>query len=305
MDTSLVFGSCAVVAAVGTLWWGLSGPRVARVRVDLQGRHYAGVPDARAARLQRGAGERAVTPLIDRLADLVRRVTPAGRIGSLERRLLLAGTPAGWTMERVLAAKVLLGGAGVVIGVFRLLVAPSGTGFLLALALAALGFFAPDLALRNKADKRREQIRRSLADAIDQLTVTVQAGLGLDAAIARVGGTTAGPLGDELTRVVQDVRAGMGRSDALLALTERVQLAELRQFVVALAQAEKLGVPVARTLQVQADEIRVKRRQHAEEQAMKLPVKILFPTVVCILPTLFIVVLGPAAISIYETLVAG
>jgi tight adherence protein C len=305
MDTNLVLGSLAVVASLGTLWWGLSGPRLARVPIDLGGAHRRTPPDLRTATLQRGAGERAVEPMIDRLAEVVRRYTPTGRVAALERRLLLAGTPAGWTLERVLAAKVLLAGSGAVLGVLRFAAAPSALALILTIVLVVAGFYAPDLALYNKAQKRQELIKRSLADAIDQLTVAVQAGLGLDAAIARVGATTKGPLGAELSRVVQDVRAGMGRGDALTAMAERIQLAELRHVVLALAQAEKLGVPVAKTLLVQSSELRVKRRQHAEEQAMKLPVKILFPTVLCILPTLFIVVLGPAAISIYDSIVRG
>ena len=131
--------------------------------------------------------------------------------------------------------------------------------------------------------------------------IAVRAGLGLDAAIARVARTTEGPLATELARVVQDSRAGVPRAAALTALAERVQVPELRQMVVALAQAEKLGVPVSQTLQVQAGELRLKRRQHAEEQAMKLPVKILFPMMIFILPCIFIVVLGPAAITIMDT----
>jgi tight adherence protein C len=301
MTPTLVLGSGAVVASIGVLWWALSGPRVARAPLDLTD----GVPDLRAMALQRGAQERAVQPVMARLGILAQRYTPQGRLEGLEQRLLLAGTPAGWTLERVLAAKVLLGAAGAILGVLRFLVAPDGFGVVLAAALVVLGWFGPDLVLRHKADQRQEQVRRTLADAIDQLTVTVQAGLGLDAAIARVARRTRGPLGDELARVGQDVRAGMGRGTALIAMAERVQVPELRHVVLALAQAERLGVPVAKTLQVQAHELRIKRRQHAEEQAMKLPVKILFPTVLCILPTLFIVVLGPAALSIYDNLVKG
>jgi tight adherence protein C len=114
--------------------------------------------------------------------------------------------------------------------------------------------------------------------------------------------TGEGPLAAEFARVSQDVRAGMRRGDALVAMSDRVQLPELRQLVVALAQAEKLGVPVAQTMKVQAAELRVKRRQHAEEQAMKLPVKILFPMMLCIMPCLFIVIMGPAVMSILENL---
>ncbi|HEX6422517.1 MAG TPA: type II secretion system F family protein, partial [Acidimicrobiales bacterium] len=287
------------------LWWALSGARPVRAPLDLSGGVQAPVDDLRAMALRQGAHERAVEPLIVRIGRFAQRYTPQGRIAGLERRLLLAGTPAGWTVERVLAAKVLVAGGLGLLGVLRLVAAPSGLAFVLLGALVALGFFAPDLILRHKAEERQEQVKRTLADAIDQLTVTVQAGLGLDAAMARVAARTRGPLGYELARVGQDVRAGMARSAALAAMAERVQVPELRHVVLALAQADRLGVPVAKTLQVQSSELRVKRRQYAEEQAMKLPVKILFPTVLCILPALFVVVLGPAALSIYDNLLKG
>jgi tight adherence protein C len=305
MNANLVLGSAAVVASLGVLWWALAGPRVARSPIDVDGGTRPPIEDLRTMALQRSAHERTVQPLMARLGRLARRYTPQGRVAALERRLLLAGTPQGWSLERVLAAKVLLAGAGIALGAVRLVVAPSGLALLFVVGLVALGFFAPDIVLRQMADKRQEFVRRTLADVIDQLSVAVQAGLGLDAAIARVSRRTKGPLGAELARAGQDIRAGMGRTVALTAMAERVQVPELRQVVVALAQAEKLGVPVVRSLQVQADELRVKRRQHAEEQAMKLPVKILFPTVLCILPALFIVVLGPAALRIYDTLGSG
>ena len=188
------------------------------------------------------------------------------------------------------------------LGVLQLTGSPSLAMVLVAAGSTLFGFFGPDLVLRHKAEERQQVIRRSLADTVDQMVISVRAGLGLDAAIARVARTTEGPLASELARVVQDTRAGVPRAAALAALAERVRVPELRQMVVALAQAEKLGVPVAQTLQIQAAELRLKRRQHAEEQAMKLPVKILFPMVIFIMPCLFIVVLGPAAINIMKTL---
>jgi tight adherence protein C len=305
VNATVILGSAAVVSSIGLLWWAFSGPRTTRPALDLTDRPHPPITDLRTMALQRSAHERAVEPLLARLGRLAQRYTPRGRVAGLERRLLLAGTPQGWSLERVLAAKVLLAGAGAVLGALRFVVAPDGLGVLVAAVLTPLGWFAPDIVLRQKADKREEEVRRTLADAIDQLTVTVQAGLGLDAAIARVARRTRGPLGHELARVGQDTRAGMTRNQALSAMAERVQIAELRHVVSALTQSERLGVPVAKTLQVQASEMRLKRSQHAEEQAMKLPVKILFPTVIFILPALFIVVLGPAALSIYDTLVQG
>jgi tight adherence protein C len=302
MNISLLIGSTAVLGALLALWWAVSGARSASATVSLSGVRRPPGTDLRAATLQRGVNERTLEPLVGRLARLGRRYTPQGRITGLEQRLLLAGAAGGWTIERVLAIKALAAVVGLSFTMLRLLFAPSLLGMVLAFALTALGFFVPDLLLSIKTDNRQQEIRRALADTVDQITVAVQAGLGVDAAIARVAVTTKGPLASEFARVAQDVRAGMRRGDALLAMADRVQLPELRQLVVALAQAEKLGVPVAQTMKVQAAELRLKRRQHAEEQAMKLPVKILFPMMFCILPCLFIVILGPAAISIYETL---
>jgi tight adherence protein C len=305
MNMSLLIGSAAVLGSFLALWWAVTGARPVRDGVDLSGvRRPAGL-DLRAATLQRDVGERALEPLVARLAGLTRRYTPRGRMTGLEQRLLLAGAPGGWTLERILAVKALFALVGVALAVLRLLAAPSLVGVLLALAIGVFGFFLPDVLLRIKTDNRQKVIRRDLADTVDQLTIAVQAGLGLDAAIARVAVTGDGPLAAEFARVSQDVRAGMRRGNALLAMSDRVQLPELRQLVVALAQAEKLGVPIAQTMKVQAAELRLKRRQHAEEQAMKLPVKILFPMMFCILPCLFVVILGPAAISIFQTLSQG
>ncbi len=305
MNVPLLIGSTAVLGSLLALWWAATGARPARAGVDLHDVRRPADLDLRAATLQRDVGERTLEPLVARLAGLTRRYTPRGRITGLEQRLLLAGASAGWTVERILAVKALVAIAVAALALLRLMVAPSVVGVLLALGIGVFGFFAPDILLRIKTDKRQQVIRRELADTVDQLTIAVQAGLGLDAAIARLAVTGEGALAAEFARVSQDVRAGMRRGNALLAMSDRVQLPELRQLVVALAQAEKLGVPIAQTMKVQAAELRLKRRQHAEEQAMKLPVKILFPMMFCIMPCLFIVILGPAAISIYQNLSQG
>ena len=302
MNVPLLIGSTAVLGSLLALWWAATGARPARAGVDLSDVRRPADLDLRAATLQRDVGERTLEPLVARLAGLTRRYTPRGRITGLEQRLLLAGASAGWTLERVLAVKAVFVVAGAGLALCRLLLAPSLLGVLLPLGIGVFGFFLPDALLGIKTDKRQQVIRRELADTVDQLTIAVQAGLGLDAGIARLAVTGEGPLAAEFARVSQDVRAGMRRGNALLAMSDRVQLPELRQLVVALAQAEKLGVPIAQTMKVQAAELRLKRRQHAEEQAMKLPVKILFPMMFCIMPCLFIVIMGPAAINIYQNL---
>ncbi|MFA5775899.1 MAG: type II secretion system F family protein, partial [Ilumatobacteraceae bacterium] len=154
----------------------------------------------------------------------------------------------------------------------------------------------------SRAEARQDSVRAALADAIDQLAVTVRAGLSVDSALVRVSETLRGPLAEELSRVVQDIQFGVSRSDALRALADRMDIPELKFFVRALIQADSLGIPVATVLTNQAVEMRKRRRMRSEEKAMKLPVKILAPTLLCILPSLMIIVLGPAVIQLMRNL---
>lgn len=238
--------------------------------------------------------------LLAGLATLGRRVTalvsrPSSR-STLQRRLDLAGNPARWTAERVLAVKGcgLLGG-----GVLGALLAGSlAAAIPVALAAAAAGFLLPDLLLYNAGLKRREAIQRGLADSLDLLVISVQAGLGFDAAIAQVARNTRGPLAGEFSRLLQEMQLGTSRREAFAALGERTGAVDVRHFVGAIVQADALGIPVSAVLEQQAREMRTRRRQAAEEQAQKVPVKILFPLMALVLPSLFIVVLGPAALQI-------
>lgn len=296
----LFLGASAITGAALLLWRVLSagraGSRDAVARNLVLG--ASGPTDLRQAVLARPAGERAVQPVVASLARHARRFTPTGQLDALERRIVVAGGSQRWPLEAVLAAKAALALAGAAVGALYLLGQPGPLTGLATLALVALGFWLPDLLLVNRATKRRVAIRKALADTLDQLTVMVEAGLAFDAAIDRSARTSTGPLAEELRRTMQDVQAGMSRRDALRALAERVDVAELRGFTSAVAQGEQYGIPVARVLRAQAREQRLKRGQRAEEQAMKLPVKLLFPTIIFIFPVLFIVLLGPAALQI-------
>ncbi|MDX8036245.1 type II secretion system F family protein [Lentzea sp. BCCO 10_0856] len=235
------------------------------------------------------------------LRSIALRLSPAGVAHTLQRRLDLAGNPPTWTPDRILAAKGLALLLGATLG--GLLGFRSAGWLLTGLALgAAFGFFLPDLLLLNAGQKRQTLIRRALPDALDMLTVCVEAGLGFDAALAQVARNTTGPLAQECARVLQEMQIGKSRNEALRALTERTTVAELRAFVSALAQAGELGVPIASVLREQAREMRLRRRQRAEEQAQKVPVKILFPLITCLFPAMFVVIIGPGAISIAKVL---
>ena len=231
------------------------------------------------------------------LALLARRLTPTGAVARLDRLLAGAGRPAAWPMDRVLVTKLLLGALGGALGAWMLTNNAGGRNLILAPALLLVGWFLPEILLYNSATKRRKAIRLKLPDVLDQLTIAVEAGLGFEATIGHVGRNTGGPLGEELIRTLQDIQVGTPRRAAYRALADRVGVDDLTRFVRAIIQAEQYGVSIASVLNSQAREMRVKRRQRAEEAAMKIPVKVVFPLIVVIMPALFIVVLGPAVLS--------
>lgn len=237
-----------------------------------------------------------------RLAGHARRLTPAGFVDSLERRLLLAGMSGRWSIEQLLAGKLVLGGAGVLCGLTRLGSGVSAGAVAAAVGLPVVGYLVPDILLAGRARERQKVIRRELPDVLDQITVSVEAGLGFDAALARAGRTGKGPLADELSRTMQDVMIGSTRLAALTNLAQRTDVPDLRHFVAAVKQSDQYGVPIAQVLRVQSKELREKRRIRAEEHALKIPVKMVFPLILCILPAMFVVVLGPTALRISDAL---
>ena len=245
---------------------------------------------------------RVVAPNAARFAGMGRRLTRAGAAARIQRRLDIAGNPTGWDVDRILGVKVvaagLLGGLTLLYGLSEQMAPARLLGAVLGLAL--LGFVLPDLLVYNTGAKREAQMRSSLPDALDLLTISVEAGLGFDAAVLKVARNTTGPLAQEFARLLQEMQLGVGRMAAMRAMGERSTIRELRSFCQAMVQADQLGVPVGRVLRIQSKEMRVRRRQVAEEKAQKVPVKIMVPLVLCILPSLFIVVLGPAVLKMVE-----
>ena len=238
--------------------------------------------------------DRVVIPLFGLMGRLARRLSPNGIADKLQTRLDVAGNPAAWTVERVLSLK----GFGLAIGTgLGLLITSGMPGLVLTAAFAAAGFYLPDVLVYNMATKRQQQLSRSLPDSMDLLTISVEAGLGFDAALSHVARNTDGPLAGEFFRVLQEMQIGKSRADAFRALAARTTVPELRAFVSSLVQADQYGIPVANVLKEQSRELRVKRRQVAEEKAQKVPVKIMVPLVLFIFPVIFIAIMGPAAAS--------
>jgi tight adherence protein C len=225
-------------------------------------------------------------------------------VAQVRRRLVLAGSPPALDADRFLALKVL----GAVSGplwfwlAFKSLDLGGFYGVIVIGLLWAISFFGPDVWLQRKTDERRHQIAIKLPDVLDLLVISVEAGLGFEQAIDRTVAAVPGPLAEEFSRMLQETRVGVSRADALRAMDERTDVPELRSFILAMVQADTFGVSIGRILRAQADDMRVRRRQRAQEQAQKAPVKMLFPLIFCIFPSLFVVILGPAALEIMRTL---
>jgi tight adherence protein C len=259
-------------------------------------------PRELAADLEKPFADRVLQPLQERALNLGRRISGADAAERIRKKLDLAGNPAGWTVDRVTASKVMGAGLGLLLGL--------AAGFVMADALTTrlifagaglvIGFFGPNLYLYQLAYDRSNKLQKDLPDAIDLMTISVESGLGFDAAVQQVAHNTEGPLADEFGRMIREMQLGMGRGEALRSLGDRVNVDDVRSFVSAMVQADAFGIPIAQVLRVQSGEMRVRRRQRAEEKAQQVPVKITIPLIFCILPALFVAVMGPAVINIMD-----
>lgn len=263
----------------------------------------AGSPPAAApAQPRPSLAYRAVEPVLHAGASLARRLSPRGRVELIRRRIAYAGLERTLTPERALAYKALGALGGAVLG---LSAAPGSVPPpVWAAIVGAVGAFVPDLWLDGRAKRRQAEIARDLPEALDLMAITVEAGLGLEQAMQTVGHNLTGPLGEEIVRTLREMELGVTRRDALNNLRARTDVPELSAFVVTLIQADQVGAPISEVLRVQAAQVRLKRRQRAQERAAKTPVKILFPVVFFIFPALFVIVIGPGAIRIFEALLS-
>jgi len=257
--------------------------------------------------LQLPFSERTLRPLVGRLSRMGGRLGSASSTDVAEKRLAMAGNPGDLRVTDWMGVKILVGLAtgAIMFLLFGLLVAGLVAGVFLGMLGFGIGFLLPEFWLGGKIKARQKIILKMIPDTLDLLTISVRAGLGFDAALAKVVEKLPGPLTDEFRRALAEVRVGKARRDALRDMLPRTNVAPLSAFIGAIIQAEQLGVSISKVLQVQSDQLRIERRQRAEEMAAKAPIKMLFPLVGCIFPSLFIVILGPAMLSIIQVMGSG
>ncbi len=249
--------------------------------------------------LQQPFFERVLRPVVKRLSRVGRRGDQGGIIARTDAKLEKAGYPGGlrgadWMGVKILSAIVF----ALAIGALLLVIGRVQVALLFGIAGAGVGYMAPEFWLGRRIRGRSQQMVLQLPDALDLLTISVEAGLGFDAALAKVVEKMEGPLVMEFRQALAEIRMGRTRRDALRDVVARADAQPISNFIGAIVQAEQLGVPIAKVLQIQSQQLRIERRQRAEEMAAKAPVKMLFPMVGCIFPTIFIVILGPAIVTV-------
>jgi len=297
----------AAVAAVSVLLIavGIAGSRTEdplKARLNQLGQMTA--KDLQELELQQPFFDRTIKPLAGRLSGAVARITSSSFSERTEKRLAMAGNPGDMKVADWLGIKAIVAGVGfgILFILFGVLSGQIVQGLLLALVGAGIGYLGPEFWLGRRVRARQKAILLQIPDALDLLTISVRAGLGFDAALGKVVEKMSGPLVDEFRRALAEVRVGKARREALRDIVPRTEVQPLTNFIGAIIQAEQLGVSISKVLQVQSEQLRIERRQRAEEQAAQAPIKMLFPLVGCIFPSLFVVILGPALILIMQNL---
>jgi tight adherence protein C len=291
-------GTFAAVVTAGLAAHAIAGDR--RRALQLLQSQVGEVMDLRQHELAQPFLDRVIVPVTGALGRMARRMTPVGMRDRIARLLVLGGHSGNLNPEKVAAAKVFGAIGGGLVG-FLLATLAGLKGLLPLGATAFAGLFAyliPGAGLGQKAVQRQKAIQRALPDVMDLLTISVEAGLGFDAALANVRSNVPGPLSEEIGRMLQEMQLGVPRVEAFRHLGERTDVDELRAFILAMVQADQFGISIAKVLRSQAHDLRIRRRQRAEEQAIKVPVKLLFPLIVGFMPSLFLVVAGPGVIQI-------
>jgi len=303
MPIHVVLAALAVAVSIPVLWYSVASAR--GTGMSVAGKQRAALGQMRSARdlvLTKGAGERIAIPALRSFGSTLRKVTPLGWVDALRRNLSFAGRYEPAALERALIGKFGIAGVMLAVGFFGPAVGSPAARPVWALVLAVFGFFIIDLLVYSKGKERQARIERELPDTLDQMRMSVDAGLGFEAAMQRAAQAGNGPLAQELRRLLHEIQLGVSRAEAMRNLADHTKVQDLDSFVLAIVQSSSYGIPVANVLRVQSDELRDKRRQRAEEQALRIPVLLIFPLAFCIFPAMFVVLLGPAAIRIFRDL---
>jgi tight adherence protein C len=294
-----------IAAAVGALVYVVASTSIEKADVRDSLRRLEGyqIQDVRDQEMLAPMSERVVAPLLEGLTGMAQRFTPQGYGEKVAQKLVHAGNPPNLNVDKILVMK-LLGLVSIVFSlpVMLMLNFQGPMLFVGVLVLWGVSFMYPDVVLNRKIEDREKEISRKLPDILDLLVISVEAGLGFEQALDRTCTAVPGALSEEFRRMLHEIRIGSTRADALRAMADRSDVAELRGFILAMLQADTFGVSISRLLRSQADEMRIKRRLMAQEKAQKAPVKMLFPLVFCIFPSIFVVILGPAMINISRAL---
>jgi tight adherence protein C len=304
LEPTLLLGGLLLGAAIGLVVWTVLGQvnEKAVIRDSLRQLEGYEVENVRDQELLIPFTERAIAPVLGGLTSLGRRFTPVGYVDGVREKFIYAGRPSADAVDRFLAVRVITVALVPVLFIVFFVWNPLRMEGLLQLAGFALLCLAlligPDALLSRRVEERQLAMQRQLPDVLDLLTISVEAGLGFEQALDRTIAAVPGALSEEFSRMLGEVRAGSTRADAMRALEQRTSVAEVRSFVLAILQADTFGVSIGRVLRSLSEEMRIKRRQLAEERAQKAPVKMLIPMVFCIFPALFVVVLGPAILNI-------
>lgn len=302
----LTVGVLCVGAAVGLALYAVLSQAEEKsvVRASLRQLDDYEVESVRERELLAPLKDRALTPVLEGLTGIAKRFTPQGYLDDTRAKLVSAGKGDQESMDRFLAIRVVTIALAPIMAFLTYKYVPlDGMGQIGAALLVGVAFgVGPDTVVNREVEERQLQIRRKLPDVMDLLVISVEAGLGFEQALDRTVASVPGPLTEEFSRMLGEVRAGSTRADAMRAMDARTNVPEIRSFVLAILQADTFGVSIGRVLRAQADEMRIKRRQLAQERAAKAPVKMLIPMVFCIFPALFVIVLGPAAMNIVDTL---
>ena len=303
-SAALIIAGIMLAAAIAVVIYTIGSQldEKATVRNSLRQLEGYEVENVRDSELLAPLSERALAPVLGSLTNLGRRFTPVGYVDGIRKKYISAGEASAEVVDRALAVRVILYACTIPWTWLILFANPLGFQGLALLMTWGIGIFVlaagPDAMLNRRVEERQHEIQRKLPDVIDLLTISVEAGLGFEQALDRTITAVPGSLSDEFARMLGEVRAGATRSDAMRALDQRCNVPEVRSFVLAILQADTFGVSIGRVLRAQSEEMRIKRRQIAQEKAQKAPVKMLIPMVFCIFPALFVVVIGPAMVNI-------